>query len=106
MSKYPPLQLDSTFPFGKHKGKAVHEVLVEAPEYLLWLRSQRWASEPSDPNAGFSEQINELLDEYLENNPKLTKWYGHRYDAVATPIPEKPVDKESPREAPANWGAW
>lgn len=106
MSKYPDLDLNDAFPFGKHKGKMIHEVLTETPEYLLWLRQQRWSSEPSNLNAGFSEQVNGLLDEYIEGQPRLAKKYGHRYDNMAQPIPEKAEDKAPPRETPADWGAW
>lgn len=50
---YPPLNLSSPMPFGKHKGKTVAELLDDAPDYLLWCYH--------DLGTNFSEEVREHL---------------------------------------------
>ena len=37
MSDYLPLKLKDIFPFGKYKGCLVQEVLVNFPDYVVWI---------------------------------------------------------------------
>jgi hypothetical protein len=31
--------------FGKHKGRSIEELVVDDPDYVLWLFGQRWFRE-------------------------------------------------------------
>lgn len=70
MRKCNDLTLDDKLPFGKHKGKNIGQVIIDDPDYLLWLRTQRindvdsW----SGCSYGFDEEVNILLDEICERN--------------------------------------
>jgi hypothetical protein len=105
--RYPTLTLETNFPFGKFKGRPLHEILVEDPGYLLWLREQRWgADKPTD--AGFDPAVHELLDGFVEDLPayKRAKWRlrygpGERHVEIAeTPVLAEPTVEQE------EWGAW
>ncbi len=37
MSQHPPMTLDRTMPFGKHKGTKIHDLIENEWEYVSWL---------------------------------------------------------------------
>lgn len=70
MSKYKDMTLDDVFPFGRHKGKNIGQLVIEAPHYLLWIRSERIEESNlkglQEKTFGFDDEVNSLLDDILE----------------------------------------
>lgn len=40
--EYPVLRLDSTMPFGKHKGKQIEDMIHDHPSYMGWLYNESY----------------------------------------------------------------
>ncbi|MCH8978297.1 MAG: hypothetical protein IH945_03525 [Armatimonadetes bacterium] len=54
--EYPPLDWDDTFPYGKHKGETLRDLVDEQPEYLVWIRDNH--------STRFSEDVLYALKNY------------------------------------------
>lgn len=50
---YPPLTMESLMPFGKYEGEQIEDLLVDQPEYLIWLRD--------NTDTVFDEEVSEKL---------------------------------------------
>ena len=110
--RYESLTLESIFPFGKYKGQAVADVIVNDPGYLLWLRNEKWKAErqknPDAPlgDVGMSMDVHVLLDDVTRETRQFRhRGYKIRYEggppidfADNGPVVQK-VSEES-------WGAW
>lgn len=108
MKVYEIVGLEDKLGFGKHRQSKVAEVLELDPEYLLWLRNDRWKQNQGVPSAaGFSDEVHQLLDIYLEANPKLITRNGYRYRFAGPEKIELPPEKPSEELARSeDWGAW
>ena len=49
------LGMDDVYPFGKYKGVEIEEILLEDPQYLLWVRD-------NVDQVSFDDEVNEKLD--------------------------------------------
>ncbi len=117
---YPQKQisLDKPIGFGKFQNKTAAQVLEENPEYLLWLRHERWKDAVMVngfrvSNDAIDFEVHALLDTYLKANPKLItkKGYGYSYktegEAQAAPTPKLEPEVAKAKEPELEgWGAW
>lgn len=40
VSKYKPLRLSDTMPFGKYKGEQIEDLIYDEPNYIAWLYNE------------------------------------------------------------------
>lgn len=85
MSRYRPLNVTDTMPFGKYIGKALFEIGIEDVSYLHWLCEKAGVELSFDPHnvdyfsyLGSNVEYDEkLLNEYLDQHPNpfnLERW--------------------------------
>ncbi len=111
------LGINDVLPFGKYKGRPVHEVVLDDPNWCCWIREEK--KKAGQPKM-WSVEVNNILDVAIDNDKKLKrypKWSDKSVDLssimkasveVRTELDEKQAQAENARRLAyeESWGAW